>query len=105
MRKVQIFKSIKITGMILDKDDEQYMAMMREPIFLDPLYQQKVMDGLENFLIHIFEQTPEEAFRRSRIYVPKLHEDFLLTYERKAFSDSFRWPLFKRKILSMLGRN
>ena len=28
-------------------------------------------------MCHIFDQTPEEAFRRARIYSPKKHEEFL----------------------------
>lgn len=85
----------------LDSDDELYMKMMREPIFIDPLFQQKLMNGLEEFLVNIFDQSPDNAFRRSRIYVPKWHEDFLMGYEKKAFNDFYRWPLMKKKILSI----
>lgn len=88
----------------LDNDDELYMEMMREPIFINPLFQQKLMKSLEDFLVHIFEQSPEDAFRRSRLYTPKLHEDFLLTYEKKAFNDIYRWPLFKKKVLSLMHK-
>lgn len=88
----------------LDNNDEMYMEMMREPIFIDPLFQQKLMKSLEDFLVHIFEQSPEDAVRRSKVYVAKWYEDFFLTYEKKAFNDFYRWPLFKKKILSMLRR-
>lgn len=86
----------------LDNDDELYIKMMREPIFLDPLFQQKLMNNLESFLVNIFEQSPKEAFRRSKVYIPKFHEDFLLKYEKKAFNDIYRWPLFKKKVISIL---
>jgi len=88
----------------LDNNDDLYIAMMREPIFLDVAYQSKLMSDLESFLVSIFDQSPEAAFRRSRLYTPKLYEDFLVRYEKKAFNDFYRWPLIKKKILKILKR-
>lgn len=88
----------------IDNNDELYMQMMREPIFVDENFQDKVMKGFEDFLVNIFDQEPEKAYRRSRVYTPKLHEDFLLKYEEKAFKDKFRWPMFKRSILKFIKR-
>lgn len=62
----------------LDQDDEQYLAMMREPIFVDDTYPKRLVDDLEAFVLHIFEQPVEKAFRRSRIYYAQDHNDYVL---------------------------
>lgn len=48
----------------LDNNDEAYMAMMREPAFLDPDFAQKTYDGLVEWALHVFSQDPSEAIRR-----------------------------------------
>lgn len=61
----------------IDQNDELYMEMLRQPIFNDSNYASKLMDSLEAFLCHIFDQPLNKAWRRSKVYSPKNHEDFL----------------------------
>ena len=63
----------------LDNDDEKYLEMLRQPILVDPQYPQKLADGLEQFVLHIFEQPLEQAYRRSRVYIPQHYNDYLAT--------------------------
>lgn len=59
----------------LDQDDEKYLEMMHQPILVDPEYPQRLLDDLDAYVRHIFDQPLEEAFRRSRVYMPKQYED------------------------------
>lgn len=63
----------------LDNDDEKYLEMLNQPIFVDPEYPVRLGREYEEFLVHIFEQSPEDAYRRCRIYYPHYHESFLKT--------------------------
>lgn len=54
----------------LDQDAEAYLAMLREPALVENTadggqYVTKCLDGLENYLLHIFEQPLEKAYRRN----------------------------------------
>ena len=62
----------------LDQNDEKYLEMIRQPIFNKPNTPQKLYENLENYLIYIFDQPIEKAYRRSRVYRPKTHEKYLL---------------------------
>lgn len=62
----------------LDQNDDEYMRMMQEPIFLDPDYIATATEELEKFVLHIFEQPIESAYRRSRYYMPRKYETFIL---------------------------
>lgn len=61
----------------LDQDDEKYLQMLRQPPLADPDYPRKLDEELERFVLHIFEQPYERAYRRSRVYQPALHNEFL----------------------------
>ena len=61
----------------LDQDDEKYLEMLRQPILVDPEYPARLDEELEKFILHIFEQPYEKAYRRCRVYYPKTHNDFL----------------------------
>lgn len=61
----------------LDQDDRKYLEMLRQPIFTDNSFPEKIMDGLEKFIVSIFDQPIEAAYRRSRVYSPKKHDDYL----------------------------
>lgn len=61
----------------LDQDDEKYLAMLRQPILVDPGYTQRVFDDMERFCVSIFEQPIEKAYRRSRVYMPKEYDEVL----------------------------
>lgn len=61
----------------LDQDDEKYLEMLRQPIFVDPDFAGKISDDVEKFIVGIFEQPLEKAYRRSMVYSPERHESFL----------------------------
>jgi hypothetical protein len=61
----------------LDQDDDKYMEMLRQPIFNDPHFVDNIMSNLENFILSIFEQSPSEAYRRSRVFWGKRYNDHL----------------------------
>lgn len=61
----------------LDQDDEKYLEMLRQPILVDPTYPERLDKALEQFLLNIFEQPYDQAYRRCRAYYPKNHDDYL----------------------------
>lgn len=61
----------------LDQDDEKYLEMMRQPILVDPELPRKLDEELEKFILHIFEQPYDQAYRRCRAYYPKWHDEYL----------------------------
>lgn len=61
----------------LDQDDEKYLQMLRQPILVDPQYPQRVLDDMDRFICAIFDQPLEKAYRRSRVYMPKEHDEIL----------------------------
>lgn len=62
----------------LDRDDEAYLRMLNQPIFNPDFDYEEHMAEYERFIKNIFEQPIEQAYRRSRVYVPHDHEVFLL---------------------------
>lgn len=52
----------------IDQDDDLYLKMLNEPIFVEDNYVEKEMQKLESFLLNIFEQPLEKAYRRPRAY-------------------------------------
>ena len=61
----------------LDQDDEKYLAMLRQPILVDPEYPAKLESALNEYVCHIFDQPLEKAYRRSRVFHPKRCDDYL----------------------------
>lgn len=61
----------------LDQDDEKYMQMLRQPILADPDLPRRIDEELEAYILHIFEQPLEKAYRRCRVYYPKWQDEFL----------------------------
>lgn len=61
----------------LDQDDEKYLAMLRQPILVDPNYPRELEDALGKYVCHIFDQPLEKAYRRTRVYRPKDCDDYL----------------------------
>ena len=61
----------------LDQDDEKYLAMLRQPILVDPDYPRHLDEELEKYILHIFEQPLEKAYRRCRAYYPQWQNEFL----------------------------
>jgi hypothetical protein len=58
----------------LDQDDEEYLKMLRQPIFVHSEYIEEKIADFERFLCHIFDQPLEQAQRRPRNYTPKEYE-------------------------------
>lgn len=61
----------------LDQDDAQYLQMLRQPILVDPDYPDRLEKELGEFVCHIFDQPIQQAYRRSRVYLPKQINDYL----------------------------
>lgn len=62
----------------LDKDDEKYLEILRQPVFVEEDYIEKKVQELEQFVRNIFDQPLEKAYRRSRLYMPLRYEQQLL---------------------------
>lgn len=62
----------------LDQDDEKYLEMLRQPILVDPEYPRRLEEDLDKFLCAIVDQPLEQAYRRSRVYLPQWCNDFLV---------------------------
>lgn len=62
----------------IDNDDDLYLQMLNEPIFNEEHFISKTFENAEKFLIHIFDQPIESARRRSTVYWPLGHEQFLV---------------------------
>lgn len=74
----------------IDKDDDLYLGMLKEPVFNDENYTSKKQEQFRDFLIGIFEQDLGKAYRRSRIAGPKYHNDRLKEYNQFSKSRLFR---------------
>lgn len=70
----------------LDQNDKKYLDMMNEPVFADISFPEQLVKTYEEFLVHIFQQTPEEAYRRSRIYYSHYFESFVRTASKLYYS-------------------
>lgn len=70
----------------LDQDDEQYLEMLNQPVFKDPEYPTKFEADLEAFLLNIFEQPLEQAYRRARAFIPYERERVLRQAIRSYYS-------------------
>lgn len=73
----------------INEDSQQATAMLTAPAFIDGDYVAKKMQEFENFLVNIFSQDTEKAFRRNRLYWGE-------RYERKQkIGNSVYWQLRK----------
>ena len=61
----------------LDQNDEKYLAMLRQPILVDPDYPRRLDEELEKYILHIFEQPLDKAYRRCRAYYPQWQNEHL----------------------------
>ena len=52
--------------------------MLNEPIFNKQNFISETFKGAEDFLVNLFEQPIDQAARRSKVYWPKGHEEFLV---------------------------
>ena len=78
----------------VDRDDDLYIRMLMEPKMVSDDYLDNIYSGLREFLLSIFAQDPEAAFRRMRFYFQKQHEEYLKEYRR--FRTSLEYRIFKK---------
>lgn len=91
----------------LDQNDDAYMEMLNQPVYQDPQFSTKTLREAEKFVRHIFDQPLEQAYRRSRVYQPKLYNDYLeklvregqMTIRREPEESQVRRALRKAKNL------
>lgn len=50
----------------IDLDDDKYLSMLKTPAFIDSNHIEQQKEAFEGFLFNIFDQLPEEAYRRNR---------------------------------------
>ena len=67
----------------LDKNDDAYIKMLMEY----PLISKNMLDlkyaALEEFLLNIFSQNPQQAYRRVKFFCAELHESYLKKFMNK----------------------
>ncbi len=61
----------------LDSDNEKYLEMLRQPIFVQENYIADNIRKLEEFLCHIIDQPIEKAYRRCQLHAPAKYEEDL----------------------------
>ena len=83
----------------LDQDDEKYLAMLRQPILVAPDLPRRLDEELEKYILHIFEQPLDKAYRRCRAYYPQWQNEFLAKASKPRLED-----LLRKKLKQILGR-
>lgn len=58
----------------LDENDEEYLKMLKEPAFSQDYDVDEQRKAFNDFLFHIFDQDPSEAYRRNRFYWGERYE-------------------------------
>lgn len=82
----------------IDTHDDVYWEMLRQPIFVDPQLPYKMITGLRQYIIDVFSQNVEEAYRRPRFFLGNVHSECLKAYDD--FTQSkFYWAFLKYKHL------
>ncbi len=89
----------------LDQDDEKYLEMLRQPVFVEPDFADKILDDIEKYIVDVFEQPLEKAYRRSRVYYPKTYEDFINKYNTIEYVVRYRIKNPILKFLRKIGIN
>ena len=80
----------------LDRDDMAYLHMLNQPIFNPEFDFERHMAEYEKYIKHIFEQPISKAYRRSRVFVPHLHETFILEKKEARRQSKIRLGLWGR---------
>lgn len=87
----------------LDEDENAYLEMLHQPVFKDPSFASNSYRNLENFLVNIFSQNLEEAYRRPRFYAGEYHNNHLINYNKSLSSTTQKFKQrLKNKILRMI---
>lgn len=72
----------------LDTHDDSYIEMLMQCPLPSEDYLVKKYEELEKFLVNIFVQEPEKAYRRVRYFCADLHESYLKEYMKKHSKDN-----------------
>lgn len=75
----------------LDNDDEEYLRVLNLPVLNDARLPSQIIEGFKIFLNNIFEQAPNNAYRRSRVYTPKILNDYCSWCSKK-------YPQYQKEI-------
>ena len=78
----------------LDQNDEAYLEMLSQPIYVRESLVDEEINKLRDFLFNIFDQPLESAGRRTKVYMPKAYETWLY--------DKFNGTLVNRKSIKNL---
>lgn len=62
----------------LDTNDDLYLEMLNQPIFVQDNYAEEKIIGIEQFVKNIFDQPIDKAYRRSRSHRPMMYEQHLM---------------------------
>lgn len=84
------FKSVIERIKELDQDPVAYMEMLRQPALLNAEFISQCMDGLEKFLLHIFEQPLEEARRRPHSAMVRAYYDSWFKIEKAGIQSKIK---------------
>ena len=88
----------------LDEDDEKYLEMLRQPILNDPEIYDKTMAAHEKFICSIFDQEPEKAYRRSRVYWPMEYESWNERQKGCAYANAMPFGALIKTIFRRIKR-
>lgn len=66
----------------LDQHDDAYIHMLMQCPLKHPMFLKDKYEELEIFLVNIFEQNPEDAYRRVRYFAAEQHERYLKEYAK-----------------------
>lgn len=79
----------------LDQDPDAWYEKVCQPLFLEPDYFVRRNREFEEFLVHIFSQDPQDAYRRTLHFSPEEHEAHLRCYNH--FLQSRALKTFRRE--------
>lgn len=60
----------------IDKDDNLFLSIINEPVFAKGFLPEDVVYGFKQYMYHILDQSPQDAYRRSRVYSPSNFDSF-----------------------------
>lgn len=77
----------------IDQNDDLYLSILRQPIFLTETYPEMLYSELEKYVCHIFEQPINKAYRRCQVGLPMQYDERL----KRIFTNPCRELLYNIK--------
>lgn len=74
----------------IDRNDDLFLEMLSEPAFINDNFIEVRQKEFENYLLKIFDQDLDKAYRRSRIAAPKLHDERLRFFNNVSKKNTFK---------------